>query len=200
MVMMQWNIMNITTDDINMKWLYSRSLVPYVALQHTQTNTSHPAMFVVLQVKRLPLEVPGVQSEQGTTTPTMSPAKQPVTPQHEAHHDHHQRHLPLQPLPSSVVHCQSQLQPQTQLIAGPSSRARDPTVVNSLRGSPLHLSADSACSSSSLPGRGPLIKPPTMTQWGENVTLMSPALGWQEWQVPLKGVLHWGESAPGQGW
>uniref|UniRef100_A0A3P8VJT8 Orofacial cleft 1 candidate gene 1 protein n=1 Tax=Cynoglossus semilaevis TaxID=244447 RepID=A0A3P8VJT8_CYNSE len=116
------------------------------------SDLDHWLCNMYFQVKRLPLEVPGVQSEQGTTTPTMSPAKQPVTPQHEAHHDQHQRHLPLQPLPSSVVHCQSQLQPQTQLIAGPSSRARDPTVVNSLRGSPLHLSADSACSSSSLPG------------------------------------------------
>uniref|UniRef100_A0A672IN94 Orofacial cleft 1 candidate gene 1 protein n=1 Tax=Salarias fasciatus TaxID=181472 RepID=A0A672IN94_SALFA len=30
------------------------------------------------------------------------------------------------------------------------------------------LSSDSACSSSSLPGRGPTLKPPTMPQWGEN--------------------------------
>ncbi|XP_061778486.1 uncharacterized protein LOC133569914 [Nerophis ophidion] len=47
------------------------------------------------------------------------------------------------------IHPQSQLNP---LHAGPSSGAREPAVMHSPRGSAFHLSADSPCSSSSLPG------------------------------------------------
>ncbi|XP_076017177.1 uncharacterized protein ofcc1 [Genypterus blacodes] len=54
-----------------------------------------------------------------------------------------QPHLLLQP------HSQSHLQPH----AGPSNGAGEPAVEHSHQGSPLHLSADSACSSSSLPGK-----------------------------------------------
>uniref|UniRef100_A0A667Z9G2 Orofacial cleft 1 candidate gene 1 protein n=1 Tax=Myripristis murdjan TaxID=586833 RepID=A0A667Z9G2_9TELE len=55
----------------------------------------------------------------------------------------------LQPHPHSQLHPQPH--PQHQLHAGPSSKAGEPAVEHSHRGSPLHLSADSACSSSSLP-------------------------------------------------
>ncbi|XP_072769511.1 uncharacterized protein ofcc1 [Nerophis lumbriciformis] len=48
------------------------------------------------------------------------------------------------------IHPQSQLNP---LHTGPSSGAREPAVMHSPRGSAFHLSADSACSSSSLPGK-----------------------------------------------
>lgn len=142
--------------------------------------------------------------EHGITV-LIPPAKPPAMPHPEVHHDPLQSQLPLQPqLCTQSIHPQPQLYPQQQQQqqphAGPSSRAAELTVVYSHRGSPLHLSADSACSSSSLPGRGPLFKPPTMPQWGENVTLMSPALGWEDWQVSLRAVLHWGECARGQGW
>ncbi|KAM3592996.1 uncharacterized protein V6R79_003392 [Siganus canaliculatus] len=62
----------------------------------------------------------------------------------------HQLPSPLRP---QSIQPQSQLYPQPQLNAGPSSRAGEPAVVHSHQGSPLHLSADSACSSSSLPGK-----------------------------------------------
>lgn len=32
-----------------------------------------------------------------------------------------------------------------------------------------------------------------MPQWEENVTLMSPALGWEEWQTSAVTLLHRGE-------
>ncbi|XP_074549949.1 uncharacterized protein ofcc1 isoform X3 [Halichoeres trimaculatus] len=81
-------------------------------------------------------------------------------PSSEVQHDQSQCHLPSQPHPLSqtqlrpqFIHPQSHLNPQPQAHAGPSSRAGEPAVVHSHRGSPLHLSADFACSSSSLPGK-----------------------------------------------
>ena len=167
---------------INLHWTH---MLPC----NTQRGTNIPPfLFVVFQVKRLPSRGP----EHGTTAP-IPPANPPVVPQPDAQHDPLQSQLPLQPQPSSQpqlcahsVPPQSLLYPQQQPHAGPSSGAGEPAAVYSHRGSPLHLSADSACSSSSLPGRDPPREPPTMTQWGENVTRMSPALGWGEWQVSLK--------------
>lgn len=104
----------------------------------------------------------------------------PVTSQPGVHHEP----LPPQPrspsrsqLHSQAMHPHSQLYPQHEPPMDPTSRAEEAAVIQSHQGSPLHLSADSACSSSSLPGRGPVLKPPTMSQWGENVTLMSTSVG-----------------------
>lgn len=148
----------------------------------THTDKSSFFLFVVFQVKRLPSGA-SRGPERGITV-SIPPANLAVMPQPEVHHDQPQSQLPLHPqLPSQSqlcpqpIHPQPQLYPQQQPHPGPSSRAGEPAVVYSHRGSPLHLSADSACSSSSLPGRVPMLKPPTMPQWGENVTLMSPALG-----------------------
>lgn len=149
-------------------------------LTHTDRPTS--LLFVVFQVKRLPSGTSG--GPEHCIALSIPPPNAPVMPQLEIHHDQPQGQLPLQPqLPPQgqhrlqPIHPQSQLYPHQQPHAGPSCRAGEPAVVQSHRGSPLHLSADSACSSSSLPGRGPMLKPPTMPQWGENVTLMSQALG-----------------------
>ncbi|XP_078147669.1 uncharacterized protein ofcc1 [Centroberyx gerrardi] len=62
-----------------------------------------------------------------------------------------QPHLLLQPHSHSQFHPQPH--PQHQPHAGPSSKAGEPAAEHSHRGSPFHLSADSACSSSSLPGK-----------------------------------------------
>lgn len=143
-----------------------------------QTYIQTHLLFVVFQVKRLPSGTSG--GPERCITLSIPPPNPFVVPQPEVHHDQPQGQLPLQP-PSQAqlrphpIH--PQLYPQQQPRAGPSSRAGEPSVVHSHRGSPLHLSADSACSSSSLPGRGPMLKPPTTPQWGENVTLMSQALG-----------------------
>ncbi|XP_068438515.1 uncharacterized protein ofcc1 isoform X9 [Clinocottus analis] len=119
------------------------------------SDLDHWLCNLYFQVKRLP---------SGTTRGperciTLSiPPPNPAHP--EVHHDRPQCQLPLQPQPPSQAqltpqpsHPQSQLYPQQQPHAGPSSRAGEPAVVHSHRGSPLHLSADSACSSSSLPGK-----------------------------------------------
>ncbi|CAB1451582.1 unnamed protein product [Pleuronectes platessa] len=105
------------------------------------------------QVKRLPSGGP----EHGTTA-LPPPANPPVEPRPDGQHDPLQSQLPLQPQPSSQpqlptqsIHPQSHLYPQQQPHAGPSGGAGEPAAVYSHRGSPLHLSADSACSSSSLP-------------------------------------------------
>uniref|UniRef100_A0A3Q3VXF9 Uncharacterized protein n=1 Tax=Mola mola TaxID=94237 RepID=A0A3Q3VXF9_MOLML len=94
-------------------------------------------------------------------------------PQSEACHKQLQGNLPCQPQPSpqaelhpQSIHSQSQLYLQQQQHACSSCTAG--AVVHSHQGSPLHLSADSACSSSSLPGRGSMLYSPTIPQWGEN--------------------------------
>lgn len=135
-------------------------------------------LFVVSQVKRLPHGKSGVPERSVTLSIPLS--NPPVMPQPEVHHEQlpHQPQSPSQSqLRQQAMHPQSQLYPQHEPHVGTSSRAGEPAVVHSHQGSPLHLSADSACSSSSLPGRGPMLKPPTMPQWGENVTLMSASIG-----------------------
>lgn len=128
---------------------------------NAETQTSH--LSCVFQVKRLP---PGSSALPERSVTLLIPPPGMLQP--EVHPD--------APQPPSG----SQLRPypQHQPHAGPSSAAGEPTVVPSHRGSPLHLSADSALSSSSLPGRGSTLNPPpTLPQWGENVTLMSQAPG-----------------------
>ncbi|XP_068604322.1 uncharacterized protein ofcc1 [Brachionichthys hirsutus] len=87
-------------------------------------------------------------------------SKPPVMPQLQVHLEQPQSQVSLDhPTASQAqlhhqpIHSQSQLYPQQQPHAGPSSRAAEPAVAHSHRGSPLHLSVDSACSSSSLPGK-----------------------------------------------
>ncbi|KAG7526889.1 hypothetical protein JOB18_046578 [Solea senegalensis] len=122
------------------------------------SDLDHWLCNMYFQVKRLPTGV-SKRSEENNTG-TLPPANPLVMPQPELRHDQRQSQLPLQSLPSSPpqfcaqsIHPQSQLYPQPQPHAGPSSRAGEPGVAYSQRGSPLHLSADSACSSSSLPGK-----------------------------------------------
>ncbi|XP_030612076.1 uncharacterized protein ofcc1 [Archocentrus centrarchus] len=114
------------------------------------SDLDHWLCNLYFQVKRLP---PGMsRGPERCITLSSSPSKSPIIPQSEVH----QNQLSLQPQPPSqpqlcpqLIHPQSQQQP----CADPSCRAGDPTVVHSHRGSPLNLSADSACSSSSLPGK-----------------------------------------------
>uniref|UniRef100_A0A4W6D1D3 Orofacial cleft 1 candidate gene 1 protein n=1 Tax=Lates calcarifer TaxID=8187 RepID=A0A4W6D1D3_LATCA len=121
------------------------------------SDLDHWLCNMYFQVKRLPSGA-SRGPERGITV-SIPPANLAVMPQPEVHHDQPQSQLPLHPqLPSQSqlcpqpIHPQPQLYPQQQPHPGPSSRAGEPAVVYSHRGSPLHLSADSACSSSSLPG------------------------------------------------
>ncbi|KAK2859332.1 hypothetical protein Q5P01_003952 [Channa striata] len=91
---------------------------------------------------------------------SIPPSMPPVIPQPEVHYEQNQSQLPLHSQPASQVqlrpqltHLQSQLYQQQHPFAGPSSKTAEAAVVHSNRGSPLHLSADSACSSSSIPGK-----------------------------------------------
>ncbi|XP_070784660.1 uncharacterized protein ofcc1 [Enoplosus armatus] len=123
------------------------------------SDLDHWLCNLYFQVKRLPLGPSG--GPERCITLSIPPPNPPVM-QPEVHHDQPQGRLPLQhqPQPPSQtqlhaqpIHLQSQLYPQQQPHAGPSSRAGELAVVHSHRGSPLYLSADSACSSSSLPGK-----------------------------------------------
>ncbi|XP_044033137.1 uncharacterized protein ofcc1 isoform X8 [Siniperca chuatsi] len=123
-------------------------------LPESSSSASQP----LWQVKRLHSGSPGVPER--CITLSIPPPNPLVMPQPEVHHDQPKGQLPLQPQPLSQtqlrpqpIHRQSQLYPQQQPHAGPSNRAGEPAVIHSHRGSPLHLSADSACSSSSLPGK-----------------------------------------------
>uniref|UniRef100_A0A8C2XDW6 Orofacial cleft 1 candidate gene 1 protein n=1 Tax=Cyclopterus lumpus TaxID=8103 RepID=A0A8C2XDW6_CYCLU len=122
------------------------------------SDLDHWLCNLYFQVKRLPTGTSG--GPERCITLSIPPPDPSVMSQSEVHHDQPQCQLPHQPQPQSQaqltpqpIHPQSQLYSQQQSHAGPSSRAGEPAVVHSHRGSPLHLSADSACSSSSLPGR-----------------------------------------------
>ncbi|KAF3703458.1 hypothetical protein EXN66_Car019146 [Channa argus] len=110
------------------------------------SDLDHWMCNLYFQVKRLPSgTLEGSQSCIGLSIP---PHDHPVIPQPEDHYEQHQSQLPLQP--ASRVQLRPQLYHQQQPYAGPSSKAADPAVVHSHRGSPIHLSAVSACSSSSI--------------------------------------------------
>ncbi|XP_026148636.1 uncharacterized protein ofcc1 [Mastacembelus armatus] len=122
------------------------------------SDLDHWLCNLYFQVKRLPSVTSG-GAEHGITVLTIPP-NSPVTPRPEVHHDQPQDQLPHQPQPTSQLQLcpqpvlpQSQLYHQQQPQAGHSSRAGEPTMIQSHWGSPLHLSAVSACSSSSLPGK-----------------------------------------------
>ncbi|XP_067343104.1 uncharacterized protein ofcc1 [Channa argus] len=113
------------------------------------SDLDHWMCNLYFQVKRLPSgTLEGSQSCIGLSIP---PHDHPVIPQPEDHYEQHQSQLPLQP--ASRVQLRPQLYHQQQPYAGPSSKAADPAVVHSHRGSPIHLSAVSACSSSSILGK-----------------------------------------------
>lgn len=122
----------------------------------------------------------------------------------ETHHEQPQGSSPCRcQLSSNTELLPQPIRPQTQCHtqqrshAGPDSTAG--AVLHSHQGSSPHLPADSACSSSFMPGRGSKGKKtgPTMPQWGENVTIMSSALGREEWQTLAVTLLRWGEFAWG---
>uniref|UniRef100_A0A3Q1IUV5 Uncharacterized protein n=1 Tax=Anabas testudineus TaxID=64144 RepID=A0A3Q1IUV5_ANATE len=121
------------------------------------SDLDHWLCNLYFEVKRLP---PGMSGgTEHSITVSLPPPDAPVTSQTDVHHCEHQGQLPLQIQPASQlhqrpqpVHFHSQLYHHHQLHAGPSSRTGEPAVVHSHRGSSLHLSADSACSSSSMPG------------------------------------------------
>ncbi|KAM3860445.1 uncharacterized protein ofcc1 [Diretmus argenteus] len=138
------------------------------------SDLDHWLCNLYFQVKRLPCGTSGVP-ERCITLPIPLPHP-PLTPLPEVHHGpppvtqtlpqpslqahppsqcqlHPQPHLLLQPHPHSQFHPQHQNQNQPQPHVGPSSKAGEPAMENSHQGSHLHLSADSACSSSSLPGK-----------------------------------------------
>ncbi|KAI9542769.1 hypothetical protein NQZ68_016072 [Dissostichus eleginoides] len=113
------------------------------------SDLDHWLCNLYFQVKRLPSGTSGVPER--CITLSIPPPNPSLMPHPEVHLDQPPGQLPIQ--------SQAQLRPQPQLYpqqAGPSSRAGEPSVVLSHRGSPLYLSADSACSSSSLPDSIPL--------------------------------------------
>ncbi|XP_047424717.1 uncharacterized protein ofcc1 [Mugil cephalus] len=118
------------------------------------SDLDHWLCNLYFQVKRLP---PGTSGgPERCVNVSIPPSNPPVMSQSEVHHDQPQNQLPLQPQgPSQSQLCPQPIHPQSQQqpCAGPSCRAAEPGVAHSHRGSPLHLSADSACSSSSLPGK-----------------------------------------------
>uniref|UniRef100_A0A665V3Z9 Uncharacterized protein n=1 Tax=Echeneis naucrates TaxID=173247 RepID=A0A665V3Z9_ECHNA len=116
------------------------------------SDLDHWLCNVYFQVKMLPSGA-ARGPEPGITLP-MPPPNSPVIskPGVQLDHPHSQLQLQSQPLTTSQLCPQSQIYDQQHNHAGPSSRVGDAAVVYSERGSPLHLSADSACSSSSLPG------------------------------------------------
>ncbi|XP_029979801.1 uncharacterized protein ofcc1 [Sphaeramia orbicularis] len=130
------------------------------------SDLDHWLCNLYFQVKRLPSGTLGAPER--CITLSIPPSNPPVVPHPEVHLDQPQDQLPAQPhlhphplshLPSQSqfqlqpMNPQSQLYSQHHLHAGPSNRAGETAVVHSHRGSSLHLSADSACSSSSLPGK-----------------------------------------------
>uniref|UniRef100_A0A672IQI0 Orofacial cleft 1 candidate gene 1 protein n=1 Tax=Salarias fasciatus TaxID=181472 RepID=A0A672IQI0_SALFA len=105
------------------------------------SDLDHWLCNLYFKVKRFPPGTYGASERCiHVTVPSSNP---PDFPQSEARHDQLQSQHKLSPQP---------IHPQQPSHAGPSCRTGEPTVGHSHRGSPLHLSADSACSSSSLPG------------------------------------------------
>ncbi|KAM8881627.1 uncharacterized protein ofcc1 [Synchiropus picturatus] len=111
------------------------------------SDLDHWLCNMYFQVKRLPPRTSGVS--ESSVTLLIPPS---VTLQPEVHQS--QTPSQLKPLSGSQLRprpIHSQLDPQHH--AGPSCRGAEVGVHHYHQGSPLHLSADSACSSSSLPGK-----------------------------------------------
>uniref|UniRef100_A0A3Q2ZRT7 Orofacial cleft 1 candidate 1 n=1 Tax=Kryptolebias marmoratus TaxID=37003 RepID=A0A3Q2ZRT7_KRYMA len=107
------------------------------------SDLDHWLCNLYFQVKLLP---PGTSSgPELFAAPSVSSSNPPVMTKPEV------AQTPSQPwLPSLPQLCP---RPVQLLHAGPGCRAGEPAAVHSHQGSPVHLSADSACSSSSLPGK-----------------------------------------------
>ncbi|XP_061570049.1 uncharacterized protein ofcc1 [Cololabis saira] len=118
------------------------------------SDLDHWLCNLYFEVKRLP---PGTSGgPEVFNVASTPPSNLHVMEKTEGRHDQPNNQLRQQPQPPSqsqlCSHARSPLA-QQQLFTGPSCRAGEPSVVRSHQGSPLHLSADSACSSSSLPGK-----------------------------------------------
>uniref|UniRef100_A0A3Q2XUF7 Uncharacterized protein n=1 Tax=Hippocampus comes TaxID=109280 RepID=A0A3Q2XUF7_HIPCM len=100
------------------------------------------------QIRKLPLGASG--SPECPVARRMPPLRTPAMLQPAVRHDRPPGRAPSGSKPDPQP-THPQLNP---LHAGPSGGAGERAGMRSPRGSPLHLSADSACSSSSLPGRG----------------------------------------------
>ncbi|KAF7667286.1 hypothetical protein LDENG_00067680 [Lucifuga dentata] len=151
------------------------------------SDLDHWLCNLYFQMTRLPCGTSGVPER--CVTLSIPPPHPTIMPVPEVHHDqpggqplHHpcprrqpSLHSQLRLQPYLHLHPQSHLNPQHQPHAGPSSRAGEPAAEHSHQGSLLHLSADSACSSSSLPGRDSALNPPPPPP--------SPALGQEEWRA-----------------
>ncbi|XP_077411136.1 uncharacterized protein LOC144040641 [Vanacampus margaritifer] len=112
------------------------------------SDLDHWLCNMYFQIRRLPLGASGATVF--PVTLQMPPLKTHVMLQPAVQHSQ----LPAQ-APSGSRHDPQPNHLQLNLRhAGPSSGAGEPAVVRSPQDSPLHLSADSACSSSFLPGRG----------------------------------------------
>ncbi|XP_061122203.1 uncharacterized protein ofcc1 isoform X5 [Syngnathus typhle] len=110
------------------------------------SDLDHWLCNMYFQIRRLP---PG--ASECPASLQMLPLNTPVMLKSAVQHSQ----VPGQAPPGSKADPQP-IHPQLNLLhAGPSSRAGEPGAVHSPQGSPLHLSADSACSSSSLPGKDP---------------------------------------------
>ncbi|KAM6900531.1 uncharacterized protein ofcc1 [Xenentodon cancila] len=118
------------------------------------SDLDHWLCNLYFQVKRLPPGTSG--AAELLNVASTPPSNLHVMEKTEVHHDQPNNQLRLQPRPPSQSQlCSHPLSPlaQQQLFTGPSCRAGEPSVVHSHQGSLLHLSVDSACSSSSLPGK-----------------------------------------------
>ncbi|XP_019731095.1 uncharacterized protein ofcc1 [Hippocampus comes] len=101
------------------------------------------------QIRKLPLGASG--SPECPVARRMPPLRTPAMLQPAVRHDRPPGRAPSGSKPDPQP-THPQLNP---LHAGPSGGAGERAGMRSPRGSPLHLSADSACSSSSLPGKAP---------------------------------------------
>uniref|UniRef100_M3ZYQ9 Uncharacterized LOC102232759 n=1 Tax=Xiphophorus maculatus TaxID=8083 RepID=M3ZYQ9_XIPMA len=113
------------------------------------SDLDHWLCNLYFQVKRIPLGTSGVTELFVAPSRSLSNPKILSKPE-----DHHDPTLTQRPTAQSQI-CPHPLllQSQQHLHVGPGCRAGESAAVLSQHGSPLHLSADSACSSSSLPGR-----------------------------------------------
>ncbi|XP_035990611.1 uncharacterized protein LOC105927223 [Fundulus heteroclitus] len=118
------------------------------------SDLDHWLCNLYFQVKKLQ---PGTSEGTGPfVAPSMSLSHPKILPKPEDHHDLTLAQLPLQPQPASHSRLCPRpllLQSQQHLYAGSSCRAGESSMAHSHQGSPLHRSAHSACSSSSLPGK-----------------------------------------------
>ncbi|XP_061661545.1 uncharacterized protein ofcc1 [Syngnathoides biaculeatus] len=113
------------------------------------TDLDHWLCNMYFQIRRLPPEAPG--ASECFVTQQMRSLNGPVMLHRPVQH----RQLEPQAPSRSKVELQPIYPQLNQCYAGHNNSAGEPPLVQSPQGSPLHLSDDSACSSSSLPGKDP---------------------------------------------